>query len=191
MFMHFLQSLNWVDLLMLAILVRIVYIGIQTGVVIEMFKLLGILLTIFICFHYYAPFARFLMYITRAPWVNIMEAVSFGMLWAIMFVVCKLIRDGMFMLFTIDAQSFVDKWGGALLGIGRFFIIGSMTMFLFLIPGEKYLQARTVESFSGKYVISVAPNFYTVLCDGLVSKIFSKERASKAVKEQMKKVEPR
>lgn len=191
MFTHFLQSLNWIDLLMLAILVRIVYIGIQAGVVVEMFKLLGALLTTFICFHYYAHFARFLMHISKAPWVNIAESVSFLILWVGMFGLCKLVRDGLFMLFTIDTKSFVDKWGGALLGGGRFFIIGSMTMFLFLIPGEKYFEVKVAEAFSSKYVISVAPNFYTVLCDGLVSRVFSKERVSKAVREQMKKVEPR
>jgi uncharacterized membrane protein required for colicin V production len=189
--MNFLRSLNWVDLLMLAILIRIVYSGLQAGCVIEMFKLLGALVTVFVTFHYYVPFAKFLMHITKAPWVNVVEVISFLMLWVILFVLCKLIRDGMFMLFTIDAQSFVNKWGGALLGIGRFFIIGSMTLFLFFVSGSKYLEDKTVESFSGQHVVVVAPNFYTVLCEGFVSKIFPNEKVSKALRVQMKKVEPR
>ena len=191
MLIHFFKSLNWVDLLMLAILIRIVYIGVQAGVVMEMFKLLGALLTTFVCFHYYSAVARFIIHITKAPWGNIVEVLSFVLLWALMFVVCKLIRDGLFILFSIEAKSIVDKWGGALLGIGRFFIIGSMTMFLLLMPGDKYLEARTAEAFSRPYVLMVAPNFYRTFCDGLVVKVFQKEKPNKAVWEHLKKVESR
>ncbi|NTV29415.1 MAG: CvpA family protein [Candidatus Omnitrophica bacterium] len=176
---------------MVAILIRIVYIGIQGGFVLEMFKFLGALLTVFVTLHYYAHFAQFLMHITKMPWLNVAEVISFLSIWLIMFLVCKLIRDGMFMLFTIDAQSFVNKWGGALLGIGRFFIVGSMTMFFFLISGTQYLEAKTAESFSCKYVIFVAPKFYSAVCEGFVAKIFSGEKVSAAVREQLKKVEPR
>jgi uncharacterized membrane protein required for colicin V production len=190
MFMHFLKSLNWIDLLMLAILIRIVFIGMQAGFVIEMFKLLGAFLTVFICFHYYAPFAQVLVGITNSPWYNAAEVLSFLILWGVLFFICKLIRDGMFILFTIDAQSFVNKLGGALLGIGRFFIVGSMALYLFFVTRVEYFETKTMGSFSGKHIVFVAPNFYSVLCEGFVSKVFPSEKVSKAVREQLKRVEP-
>jgi uncharacterized membrane protein required for colicin V production len=191
MFMDILKSLNWVDFLVLAILVRIIYIGVQTGVVTELFKLLGVFLTAFVCLHYYAPLAIFLKHITKLPWQNAAEPVSFALLWIALFVSCKFIRDGLFMLFTIEAQSTVDRWGGAILAVGRFFLVASMTLFLLLLPNIKYLQTKTVDSLSGKHVLLVAPKFYRVMCDGFVSKVFPSEKTSKAVAEQMKKVEPR
>ncbi len=190
MFMHFINSFNWVDLLILAILVRIVYIGVQTGIVIELFKLLGVLLTAFVTLHYYSQFGVFLNRITKAPaaW---MTPAAFVFLWVAMFLACWLIREGLLMIFTIEAQSMVDKWGGAILGIGRFFIVASLTLFLFLSTGDKYFERMVSGSFSQKYILTVAPGFYNGVCDGFVLKVFPNAAANAAVSGELKKIKKR
>src|SRR5438067_2037484 len=42
-FTHILASINWIDVFMLVLFIRIVFIGVKTGFVTELFKLFGIL----------------------------------------------------------------------------------------------------------------------------------------------------
>jgi uncharacterized membrane protein required for colicin V production len=190
MFMNFINSFNWVDLLIAVILLRVVFIGIQTGIVVELFKLLGVLLTAFVCLHYYSYVGIFLQRITKAP-AGLMTPIAFVLLWAVMFLVCWLIREGLLIVFTIEAQSLVDKWGGAFLGLGRFFVVASMVIFLFLSTGDKYFEKMVVRSFSQKYVLPVAPGFYSGVCDGFLIKVFPGEKMNVAVGEELKKVSKR
>ena len=190
MFMEFIRRFNWVDLLILAFLVRIVYSSIQAGIVVELLKLLGALFTVFVCFHYYVHVGMFLHRITMAPaaWT---PPVAFLLLWILLFVLCWLIRKGLLMLFTIEAQSFINKWGAVLLGICRFFVVGSMVFFLFMTTGDKYLEKMSLEAFSQKVVLPVAPKIYNGVCDGFVIKLFPAEKINPDVGEQLKKVNKR
>lgn len=180
MILDFIKNINWVDIIIILILVRIVYIGVQTGVVIELFKLLGVLVTSFLTLQYFTTLAHFFHQITKAPepW---MIPLAFLLLWGVLFFACKLLRDAIFLVFTIEAQSLVDKWGGALLSIVRFFLVASMTLFAFFLTGEKYIQSKVATSFSKKYAMNAAPGFYHGMWDGFFSKLFAGKKPNPAV----------
>ena len=59
-FTHIVQSINWVDVVMLVLLIRIVFIGVRTGFVTELFKLFGVFCSVFVGLHYYTPLAALL-----------------------------------------------------------------------------------------------------------------------------------
>ena len=59
MLMDFLQKINWLDIVSLAICVRAVFIGVKKGFVVEFFKSLGILFSVFITLHYFSDVTVF------------------------------------------------------------------------------------------------------------------------------------
>lgn len=183
----FIKNFNWTDLLILAVLVRVIYTSVQTGFIVELFKLFGTVVTLFICFHYYSGLAGVIFRNSGIAegWA---WAVVFAVLWAVCFVVCKLIRDGLFLVFTVETQALVDKWGAPVLAIGRFFLVGSMMLFLLLTTGNEYLEMMTVRSFSHQYVLSVAPEVYRSISDGVVTKLVASEKFNERVNETLNRV---
>ncbi|MBF0620104.1 MAG: CvpA family protein, partial [Candidatus Omnitrophica bacterium] len=162
------------------------YVGVQAGVVIELFKTLGALVTVFVAFHYYTALTGLLLSKVAAP-APVGILIVFVALWVVLFLLCKFIRDGIMMVFTIQAQAAVDKWGGAVLAVGRFFIVASMLMFAFLLTGKGYLSHMASVSFSNKYVTNVAPNIYRGMCEGVITKLFPKEKVNTAVRDVLEK----
>jgi uncharacterized membrane protein required for colicin V production len=187
MFMHFIKSLNWVDILMLAILVRIVYISVQTGFVSELFKFLTLVVTVFLCFHYYSPLALLLFKGTRIP-MAVSSVMVFLGLWLLMAFIAKLIRGGLALLITVQAQSLLDKWGAAVLSINRFFLAGSMVFFILLLSGSGYLHNAVAASMSHKFVLPVAVNVYRTLHQKVVAKLFPGSVFNKSVEEELKRI---
>ena len=181
MIVNTLRSINWVDILVLALAVRVVYIALQTGFVVEFSKLVGVFLTIFVSFHYYTMFGGFALKRTDVP-DGLLYALAFVALWGLTALLCKLIRDGLLLLFTIQAQSMLDRWGAAIISVFRFVLLASMMMFLFLVTGHPYLQAKTMSSLSHRYLLGAAPAVYGTICNRVVSKIFPAEKYNDAVR---------
>ena len=187
MSLDFIKSFNWIDLVVLAILVRVIYTSVQTGFIVELFKLLGTVVTLFICFHYYSKLSG-VVFKSSGIAEGWAFAVVFAVLWAVCFVVCKLIRDGIFLIFTVQAQAAVDKWGAPVLAVGRFFLVASMALFLLLTTGNKYLETMTARSFAHKYAMKVAPEVYRSIADGVVTKLVASEKFNERVGETVNKV---
>jgi uncharacterized membrane protein required for colicin V production len=185
-FLGFIHHLNWIDILLVAMAVRIIYIGAQSGFVSEFFKVLGLILTLFVSFQYFVPVAHIIRQMNLPEGVFL--AAGFLLLWGVLALVCKLIRHGLFMFFTIQTISVVDKWGGALLAVARFFMTASMVLFVFLVTENKYLQTKIVDSVSGRYVVSVAPVIYKELSDRIVSRVFPGAEYNTAVRSTMKNI---
>ena len=181
-----LKSINWVDFLVLVIAVRIVYISAQTGFVVEFLKGLAALAALFVSFHYYIHFAKVVEKTLMPP--VFLGAAAFLVLWLLSLLVCKFIRDGFLLLFTVQEQSALDKWGAVLIASGRVVIVVSMVMFLFLITGDKYLRQMTLTSLSGKHVLNVAPWLYRASCDRFVIPLFPGEKKNPAVREVLTEV---
>ena len=182
--MDLLKRFNWVDILVIALALRIVYVSVKTGVVAELMKTLGVLLAIFISFHYYVKLAVFTGHYVAFSSV-VLEVVAFVALWLATIFVCKLSRSGILMLFSVEAISAVDKWGAVIVSAGRFFLTVGMFMFVFLLTDNPYMERMTVTSFSQKYVMSIAPKVYRKMTDGFVVKFFPREKLNPAVFEEL------
>lgn len=190
MTMAWLGRLNWIDLVVGLIFVRIIFVGINTGFVIEFFKFLGTLFTVFVCLHYFSPLSGLLTSFTSSPLV-IAVCVTFLLFWLFLFLLCKIIRDGLLMVFSIEAQAFVDKWGGALVALARACLVASMVLFFFLLTENSYLEGMTARSLSGRYLAPVSPGVYRTIHESLVAKLFSGDRLNSEVSRQLGKIERR
>ena len=178
--MEIVNSLNWVDIFMGVILIRAIYIGIRRGFVIEILKLIGVLFAIFISLHYYSGISTFLqnkVHLPKAP----ADFFSYGFLWAVVILIFKFIREGLTILFKVEAHSAFDKWGGLVLSLVRgLFLCSLMVLFLRLSTIE-YLTRNLERSLSASRLVSLAPRFYEACYDNFISKFFPSEELNKSV----------
>ena len=182
--MEFLKSLNWIDLLVAVLAVRIVYISATTGFVTEFMKTAAILISVLLAFHYYMKIGAVLgHFVGLTP--PLLEALVFAAVWALTFVVMKFIRDGIFLIFTVQAISLVDKWGAVVVSIVRFALTASMLMFVFLLTDQPYFERMTMSSFSQKYILKIAPETYQKMMNGFVAKLLPNQKVNAAVIEEL------
>ena len=186
--MGFLKSLNWVDILIAALAVRIVYISVKTGFVTEFMKTLATLIAVFLAFHYYTKLAAILSHAAGAKaglTDPVIQTIVFAVIWGVTLLIVKFIRDGLFLIFTVQTISAVDRWGAVVVSIARFCLTASMLMFVFLLTDQPYMERMTTSSFSQKYVLFVAPDTYRKIADGFVAKFFPSEKSNTAVVEEL------
>lgn len=178
--MEIVSSLNWVDILAGIILIRAIYVGIRRGFVVEILKLIGVLCAIFIALHYYTGVSAFLqskVHLPKAP----SDFFSYGFLWAIVILIFKFIREGLTILFKIEAHSVFDKWGGLVLSLVRGLLLCSLTILLLRLSTIEYLTKNLERSLSAGRLVNLAPQFYESCYDNLVSKFFPSEELNKFV----------
>ncbi|MEI7999349.1 MAG: CvpA family protein [Candidatus Omnitrophota bacterium] len=173
---HIFLSINWIDVVMLVLFIRIVFIGVKTGFVTELFKLFGILCALFVGLNYYVFLAAFLAKKAHIS-LNFLEFLFFVLLVSLMVLAVKFFRDGFLMLFKFEAShERFDQWGAGVLSIFRALLIVSLVLYGALLTNIELLQKQTMTSVSHKLALKVAPNTYSFLFHNFIGKIFSKEK---------------
>ena len=176
----FMSSLNWIDILMVGIMMRAIFVGMKTGFFIELFKLLSIVFAIFITHHYYTFFAWFLGEKAHfAPFLA--NSVGFGFLWILVVLIFKLVRDALLILFKMQANSAFDQWAGFAIALGRGALICSLTFMLLYVSEIKELAKYLNRSLSGPYLSNLSLGVYEACYYSLVSKFFEHEQLNSAV----------
>ena len=186
--MGFLKSLNWVDVVLAALAVRIVYISVKTGFVTEFMKTLATLIAVFLAFHYYVKLALFMshaMGVQAGLMESVFQTVAFAAIWSLTLLAMKFVRDGILLVFTVQTISAVDRWGAVVVSVARFFLTASMIMFVLLLSDEPYMERMTSSAFAQKYVLCVAPSTYRKMTDGFVVKFFPNEKSNTAVTQEL------
>ena len=174
-----LNNVNWVDLLIVLLLGRVVYIGIKKGFAVEAFKCIGVLSAAFFTLHYYSAFSKALEGRIPVPPANV-DIVSYVFLWAFVIFAFKLIRNGVEVLFKMQAHPMLDMWGGLVLSVGRGFLLCSMTVLLLRLSGIGDFKKTTEASLSGSRLVVVAPKIYESIYNGFISKFFPSESLNTA-----------
>lgn len=174
------NNLNWIDVLVAIIFIRIIYMGVKQGVVIEGFKLVGAFFALFITLHYFSGASKFLQDKMRLPEAAA-DFFSYAVLWALVILVFKFIRDGFTLLIKMEAtHSTVDKVGGLILSVGRGLFLCSLTVLLLNVSAIGYFSRNLEKSIFGSKLAQIAPQVYESTYDGFVSKFFPSEELNKA-----------
>src|SRR3990167_12283 len=169
------STINFIDIVMGLILLRCIYAGSTAGLVIEFFKLLGMLFATFITLHYFTPFGEFLNRMVFIP-LNFTDVISFVTLWILVVLVFKVIRDGWMLLIKTEAQEAFNKIGGALTGIFRGGLVCGVATLMLFFAGNNYLIKSVNLSFSGVYLTHFSTAVYESTFDNFVAKFFPKEK---------------
>lgn len=178
MLMEFFNNINWIDIVLIAVCVRAVFIGIKTGFIVEFFKSIGIIFSVFITLHYFSQLT-----ILAATQVTFLELPTLAMLvflalWAVTTLIFKLIREGILLVFSIQAHPNIDKWGGAFLSALRGVVVCGMVFYMFLLtynPGVIKMARNSVS----RIAVSLLPTgIYAGIHKNFVVKFFPEEKIS-------------
>lgn len=173
-------GLNGIDLLMAVVVAISVYIRRNDGIVAELFKLFGVLCTVFITLHYYVRFANFLEDQFFGNEVNA-EMFAFCLLSVLFFVAFALISNGWDLILRIKSFGWLDNWGNVALSMVRGYFICSMIFLALLLTGNEQVGTLAVKSVSRVIFQKGAVSFYRATYGGIIKDFFQAEKINEKV----------
>ncbi|MCU0665994.1 MAG: CvpA family protein [Candidatus Omnitrophica bacterium] len=185
MILNTLKQFNWLDIVIILILVRICFVALKTGFPIEIFKLLGSIFAILVALHYYSRISEFItgrFSITVAP-IEFMDFLIFILLVASAYSLFILLRISILNMVKIEAVSLLNKWGGLALGILRAVLTASLLCYILAICSVSYFPKSIKNSYFGYSLFKVSPGIYNAIWGSVVSKFSSTDRLNPQVKQ--------
>lgn len=185
MLLDILKQLNWIDFLVIIILFRSCYIAFKNGLVVEFFKAIGMLSSIYMSLHYYTIVSDFVVKrfgLTNIP-LKFLDFVFFIFLVILTYLFFVGLREVFSRFIKIEAVPQLSQWGGFILGLIRGFLLVSLIVFTLVISNTSYLEKSVSDSYLGKRLFNVAPTIYSALWNGFFSKFMTKESFNKTILE--------
>lgn len=181
--LSFIKQLNWVDITLVILFIRICYIATKSGTLVELFKLLGVIFGSYLALHYFAKASDFFDRIltSKNPSLNILDFLSVIVLWAIGYVIFLLIRETLMRFIKLDVVSRIDTWIALFLGAIRSILVASMVIYVLSMPVVSYLEKAAHNSYLGKRLVWIAPKLYEGIWNKLVSRFSSKGEINKTM----------
>lgn len=185
MLLGILRQINWVDILVLLVAARVCYIAAKRGFFIELFKLLGTVLGIYLAFHYYTLVSDWVGKRIKIPGMplDFFDFIFFIILFLLGYAIFILLRETFTHLVKTEVLPKLNAWGGFILGIGRAVLLSSLIIYMLAISSINYLKNSVVTSYSGKSLFRVSVLAYTTIWDKFMSKFMAKEKLNKIFRE--------
>lgn len=175
--LHYLKDWNWIDIFIVILFVRICYISVKNGIFIELTKLLGTTLSIYLACHYYILAGNYLhAHIPLSVKLEFLDFLGFFILVLIGYLVFLAFRATLGQLIRLEAVPLLNRWGAFIFGIFRAVLFCSLIMFMLFISSISYLRNSVTDSSFGIKILSVTPKVYTAVWDGFMSRFMFKER---------------
>jgi uncharacterized membrane protein required for colicin V production len=180
---EFSRLFNWVDIVVLIVFLRIIFISLRQGLEVEFFKFLGVFCGLYFSLHYYFSLAVYLNGRSGAknPPGHVLEFIAYAILLLVNYLIFWLFRILVSRFITAQMNPFLSKWGGCALGLGRALLFSSLILFSLLVTKGAYFRESVRYSLSGAYLARVAPGTYTWIWENAVSKFNSGEKFNDAV----------
>ena len=158
--MEMLTRLNWVDILIIILCLRITYVGFQDGFSHEIFPLIGSFLSLVFSIHYYEKLAIFMEGTVRMP-IELLKFLAFFALLIGLAIILKLIRAILDKIIKVTWHPFLEKFGGIAFGFARAAVVTSTVLILIALMPLSYLQ-RSIrdKSLMGMYFLRIGPRVY-------------------------------
>ena len=186
MLTHFIKSINWVDVVLAALFIRVIFISVQKGFITEVFKLFGVIVAVFVSLHYFALYAALCAKSVPIP-QPVLEFIIFVSLWGLITLAFKFLRDGVLLVFKIETTNKgFDQYASGILAVGRALLLCSMVIFTLLLTRQDGLGHMTLNSFGYRIAGKAAPGTYAFLQNNLIGKLFAGEHYNSAVPEVLR-----
>lgn len=184
MIIDYLKQINWIDIFVVILLIRITYISLKRGFPIELFKLLGTVCAIFLACHYYLRLGNFFnkfIFLGSEAAINFLNFLSFLALYFLGYGLFVLVRLVFTILIRMEAISLLNRWGAFILGIGRWMLLVSIIFFSITVSNCTYFKQSLKNSISGLNFFKLTPRVYLALWDNLMFRFMSNKEFNKSV----------
>jgi uncharacterized membrane protein required for colicin V production len=152
--------MNWVDAVLIVLLLASVVVGSKKGLIRELSALLVFFVAVVICVTYVDGFAVWVYeQLGGSPLIS--AFLSFAILLAFCYAVFKLLGIVFYKIANVKQVGGKDQMGGALVGFLRGWVaVGFLTMLVFLLPMPNYFYTSFENSFFGPTVAKTIPLMY-------------------------------
>lgn len=180
--MDIIKQFNWIDIVVVILLMRMGYIALKNGLPSELFKFLGTVSSIYLSLHYYSSWSAILKERTlkNMP-LEFLNFFSFLVLVFLGYLIFVILRKLVLKLITVEPVEKLNQWGGFVLGIIRAGLMISLLIFILVISNINYLKNSVEDSYLGKRIFNIAPTTYAVLWNNLASKFMTDEAFNKNI----------
>ena len=179
-----LLQLNWVDIIVVILIIRVGYISIKSGFPVEIFKLLGTICAIYLSLHYYISLGNLLRgYFTSMIPENYFNFICFIALTLLGYFLFFLFRTALYHFVDVKAVPALSKWGGLVTGFLRDILLIGLIIFAFSISSVTYLANSANKSYIASRFSQVAPSTYSWIWNNITSKFIPSEKFNNAVLE--------
>ncbi len=175
------KQFNYLDIIIIIIILRICYIAVKTGLPIELFKLIGTFSAIYLSLHYYI-FLSDLMRRKSDPAImplKFADFLIFIFLAIAGYLFFTFLRVIFFNFIKLEAVPALSKWGGLALGIFRGFFLVGLICFALSVSNLSYLNKSVMSSYLARRASNVAPDTYKWLWNTIFSKFMGSEKSNK------------
>lgn len=162
--MELITKINWVDVLVVILMLRISYVAFRDGLNREIFSFLGSLLIVVLAMHYYTVFGSFISRNAMNIPAELSNFLSFLILVAASGFLVRLLRVILDKAVKIQWHPVIEKFGGLAVGMMKAYVVtGIVLMTLGLMP-LSYLQWSVKDkSLTGKYFLAAPAGIYNRL----------------------------
>ena len=162
--MELIARINWVDVLVVILMLRISYVAFRDGLSHEIFSFLGSVLIVILVMRYYAVFGSFISRNTMNMPAELSDFLSFIILVAASGFLVRLLRIMLDKVLKIQWHPMIEKLGGLAVGMMKAYIVtGIVLMALDLMPLSYLQRSIRDKSLTGKYFLAAAPRIYNRL----------------------------
>jgi uncharacterized membrane protein required for colicin V production len=188
-----LAQLNWVDLLIIIVFVRILCMAVASGFPLEIFKLLGTFSGLYLSLHYFTFFTDWMSRgspsARKAPlqFLDFFSLILLAAIGYLIFVALRLVFDK---FVKMEVTSALNRGVALVLGSLRAVLLASLITFALAVSSIGYLKESVEGSFLGKRFLNTAVNTYTWTWGHATSKFSLGEKFNATVPEVQKQIEP-
>jgi len=159
--MELLTRINWVDILVVIVILRISYIAFQEGLSHEIFPLFGAIFTISLTLHYYNGIAACIS--NGFKWIPL--TISGFLIFVALIIgigfVFKILKTLLDKIIKVTWHPIIERFGGLIVGALRSLLAASIILLIIVHVPLSYLQwAVKDRSLTGKYFLGIAPAVY-------------------------------
>lgn len=178
-----LPKFNWIDIVVIALIFITSYRGFKKGIIVEMFKLLSIVLAIYISVHYFSLASDLLFHYFPVAKLVIWDFISFALLAVSAYFAVTVLRSVFLRFIKVEAAGSFNKWGGLLTGFLRGVLTVSMLFLLFYFSTVGYLKESVQKSSLGSRCALIDVKVYEFIFNNVASKFFPGEKLNQGIYE--------
>ncbi len=159
--MDIITKLNWVDVLVVIIMLRTSYVAFQDGLSHEIFPLIGAFSSLVLSLNYYKKIALIISQDTGNIPLVVLNCLCFAVLFMGIIFIFKFIRAIFDKIIKVTWHPFIEKFGGLLAGAVKASMITSAILIMLALVPLSYLKwSISQRSLTGMYFLKIGPNIY-------------------------------
>jgi membrane protein required for colicin V production len=158
---NIISKLNWVDILIVTVVLRISYVAYKDGLSHEIFPLIGSVGTAVLSLHYYRNLSQYIYQNAVKLPMRLLDFLSFVILLIVIGLIFKLLRVISDKIIKVTWHPLVEKAGGLIVGFARGSVVVSILLVILSLMPLSYLQWSIRDrSLMGMGFLRIVPGIY-------------------------------